>query len=119
MGVGILNANGKKGPATALVGMENWADKTRQSVCATAQRMAGALAYDELLEWMSAEAVRRFDVDAFVQSEDLLILLSKDGVGSAGAILTSLVRAICKTGERLAQRSGGRLPAPLVIELDE
>jgi type IV secretory pathway TraG/TraD family ATPase VirD4 len=117
--IGILNANGKKGPATALVGMENWADKTRQSVYATAQRMAGALAYDELLEWTSAEGVRRFDVDAFVQSHDLLILLSKDGVGSAGAILTSLVRAICKTGERLAQRSGGRLPVPLVVELDE
>jgi type IV secretory pathway TraG/TraD family ATPase VirD4 len=117
--IGILNQYGKKGPATALVGMENWADKTRQSVYATAQRMAGALAYDELLEWTSADGVRRFDVDAFVQSEDLLILLSKDGVGSAGAILTSLVRAICKTGERLAQRSGGRLPVPLVIELDE
>ncbi|WIE56323.1 TraM recognition domain-containing protein [Curtobacterium sp. MCBD17_003] len=117
--IGILNQHGKKGPATALVGIENWADKTRQSVYATAQRMAGALAYDELLEWTSKPGVRRFDVDAFVQSEDLLILLSKDGVGSAGAILTSLVRAICKTGERLAQRSGGRLPVPLVIELDE
>ena len=81
--------------------------------------MAGALAYDELLEWTSAEGVRRFDVEAFVRSEDLLVLLSKDGVGSAGAILTSLVRAICKSGERVAQRSGGRLPVPLVIELDE
>ncbi|MFE6767265.1 type IV secretory system conjugative DNA transfer family protein [Streptomyces sp. NPDC057689] len=117
--VGILNQHGKKGPATALVGMENWADKTRQSVYATAQRMAGALAYDELLEWTSKPGVRRFDAEAFVESEDLLILLSKDGVGSAGAILTALVRAICKTGERLAQRSGGRLPVPLVIELDE
>lgn len=64
--VGILNANGKKGPATALVGMENWADKTRQSVYATAQRMAGALAYDELLKWTSAEGVRRFDVDVIL-----------------------------------------------------
>jgi type IV secretory pathway TraG/TraD family ATPase VirD4 len=117
--IGLLNQHGKKGSAMALVGMENWADKTRQSVYATAQRMAGALAYDELLEWTSKPGVRRFDVDAFVQSEDLLILLSKDGVGSAGAILTALVRAICKTGERLAQRSGGRLPVPLVLELDE
>lgn len=117
--VEILNRHGKRGPATALVGMENWADKTRQSVYATAQRMAGALAYDELLEWTSAPGVRRFDVDAFLASEDLLVLLSKDGVGSAGAILTALIRAICKSGERLAQRSGGRLPVPLVIELDE
>lgn len=117
--VEILNRHGKRGPATTLLGIEKWADRTRQSVYATAQRMAGALAYDELLEWTSAEGVRRFDVEAFVHSEDLLVLLSKDGVGSAGAILTALVRAICTTGERLAQRSGGRLPVPLVIELDE
>nr|WP_228512785.1 TraM recognition domain-containing protein [Clavibacter sp. VKM Ac-2872] len=117
--VEILNRHGRRGPAETLLGIEKWADRTRQSVYATAQRMAGAMAYDELLEWTSAEGVRRFDVEAFVRSEDLLVLLSKDGVGSAGAILTSLVRAICKTGERLAQRSGGRLPVPLVIELDE
>jgi type IV secretory pathway TraG/TraD family ATPase VirD4 len=117
--VEILNRHGKRGPAETLLGIEKWADRTRQSVYATSQRMAGALAYDELLEWTSAEGVRRFDVEAFVRSEDLLVLLSKDGVGSAGAILTSLVRAICKTGERIAQRSGGRLPVPLVIELDE
>ena len=117
--VEILNRHGKRGPAETLLGIEKWADRTRQSVYATSQRMAGALAYDELLEWTSAEGVRRFDVEAFVRSEDLLVLLSKDGVGSAGAILTSLVRAICKTGERVAQRSGGRLPVPLVIELDE
>lgn len=117
--VEILNRHGKRGPAETLLGIEKWADRTRQSVYATAQRMAGALAYDELLEWTSKEGVRRFDVEAFVRSEDVLVLLSKDGVGSAGAILTSLVRAICKTGERVAQRSGGRLPVPLVIELDE
>ena len=115
----ILNRHGKRGPAETLLGIEKWADRTRQSVYATSQRMAGALAYDELPEWTSADGLRRFDVEAFVHSEDLLVLLSKDGVGSAGAILTSLVRAICKTGERVAQRSGGRLPVPLVIELDE
>ena len=117
--VEVLNRHGKLGPATTLVGIEGWADKTRQSVYATAQRMAGALAYDDLLEWTSTPGVRRFNVDAFVQSDDVLILLSKDGVGSAGAILTALVRAICTSGERLAQRSGGRLPVPLVLELDE
>lgn len=117
--VEILNRHGKLGPASALAGFDKWADRSRQSLYATAQRMAGALAYDDLLEWTNAHGVRRFDVDAFVQSDDLLVLLSKDGVGSAGALLTALVRAICKSGERQAQRAGGRLPVPLVIELDE
>lgn len=118
--VEILERHGKLGPATALAGFDKWADRSRQSLYATAQRMAGALAYDELLEWTSAPGVRRFDVDAFVQSNDLLVLLSKDGVGSAGALLTALVGAICKSGERQAQRTArGRLTVPLVIELDE
>ncbi|QZQ53611.1 hypothetical protein KZI27_00525 (plasmid) [Curtobacterium sp. TC1] len=63
----------------------------------------------ELLEGASAPGVRRFDVDAFVQSNNLLELLSKDDVGSAGALLTTLIGAICKSGNnrRSAPRAAG------------
>jgi type IV secretory pathway TraG/TraD family ATPase VirD4 len=117
--VDILSRHNKTGPADFIAGILLWPDKTRGSAYATAQRMASALADDELLAWTSAEGVRRFDPAAFIRSTDTLVLLSKDGEGSGGAILTALVRAICKTAQRAAENNGGRLDVPLVIELDE
>nr|WP_181716131.1 TraM recognition domain-containing protein [Cryobacterium sp.]QJS06306.1 conjugal transfer protein, TraG-family [Cryobacterium sp.] len=117
--VDILSRHNKTGPADFIAGILLWPDKTRGSAYATAQRMASALADDELLAWTSAEGVRRFDPVAFIRSTDTLVLLSKDGEGSGGALLTALVRAICKTAQRAAENNGGRLDVPLVIELDE
>jgi type IV secretory pathway TraG/TraD family ATPase VirD4 len=48
-----------------------------------------------------------------------MVLLSKSGAGSGSALLTALVRGICRNAERAAERNGGRLPVPLVMELDE
>jgi type IV secretory pathway TraG/TraD family ATPase VirD4 len=115
----ILEEHGKQGPADAIAGVMLSPDKTRGSVFATAQRMASALADDDLLLWTSAEGVRTFDPEAFIKGTDTLVLLSKDGEGSGGAILTALVRAVCKTAQRAAEANGGRLAVPLVMELDE
>lgn len=121
----ILNEHHMVGVAQTIGGVLNSAEKTMQSTFSTARRMASALKNDRLVAWTdtkahSAAAVRRFDPSQFVQSTDTLILLSKDGAGSAGAILTALVRAIGKKAERAAQRgTNGRLAVPLVMELDE
>ena len=115
----ILREHSMLGPARTVDGILNAPDKTRGSVFTTARRMASALANDRLLAWTTGEDVRRFDPAAFVTSTDTLVLLSKDGAGSGGAILTALVRAVGKKAERVAQRNGGRLPVPLVMELDE
>jgi len=115
----ILARHGRTGPSSTIEGILSWPEKTKGSVYATAQRMASALADDELLAWTSAEGVRRFSPDEFISSTDTLVLLSKDGEGSGGAILTALIRAICKTAEHAAQSNGGRLTVPLVMELDE
>jgi type IV secretory pathway TraG/TraD family ATPase VirD4 len=115
----ILEEHGKQGPADAIAGVMLSPERTRGSVFATAQRMASALADDELLQWTSAEGVRRFQPAEFITSTDTLVLLSKDGEGSGGALLTALVRAICKTAQRAAETNGGRLTVPLVMELDE
>ena len=115
----ILARHGKTGPSSTIEGILSWPDKTKGSVYATAQRMASALADDDLLAWTDTSGVRRFDPAAFITSTDTLVLLSKDGEGSGGAILTALIRAIGKTAETAAQRNGGRLPVPLVMELDE
>jgi type IV secretory pathway TraG/TraD family ATPase VirD4 len=115
----ILEEHSKQGPADAIAGVMMSPDKTRGSVFATAQRMASALADDELLQWTSAEGIRKFEPAEFITSTDTLVLLSKDGEGSGGALLTALVRAICKTAQRAAESNGGRLTVPLVMELDE
>jgi type IV secretory pathway TraG/TraD family ATPase VirD4 len=86
--------------------------------------MASALKNDRLVAWTDTAireegAVRSFDPAKFVKSKDTLVLLSKDGAGAGGAILTARVRAIGKKAERAAQRNGGRLAVPLVMELDE
>ena len=115
----ILARHGKTGPSSTIEGILSWPDKTKGSVYATAQRMASALADDDLLAWTDRTGIRRFDPAAFITSTDTLVLLSKDGEGSGGAILTALIRAICKTAETAAQRNGGRILVPLVMELDE
>ncbi|MEB0202491.1 TraM recognition domain-containing protein [Cryobacterium sp. 10I1] len=115
----ILEEHGKQGPADAIAGVMLSPEKTRGSVFATAQRMASALADDELLLWTSTEGIRRFQPAEFITSSDTLVLLSKDGEGSGGALLTALVRTICKTAQRAAESNGGRLTVPLVMELDE
>jgi len=115
------------GPAAVVAGVLASHDRTRTSTFATAHRMASALAYDELLRWTTPDqaesgesaAIRRFDPAAFVDSSDTLILLAGQETGSAGAILTALVRAVFKAAERAANRHGGRLAVPLVMELDE
>ena len=53
------------------------------------------------LEYIRSGADAR-ELAAFITSTDTLVLLSKDGEGSGGAILTALIRAICKTAETAA-----------------
>lgn len=115
----ILNENGMRGPGKTVGGVLKAPERTRGSVFTTARRMASALANDTLLAWTDVQDVRRFDPETFLRGSDTLVLLSKDGQGSGGAILTALVRAVCKRAERVAQRNGGRLVVPLVVELDE
>lgn len=115
----IMGRHGQVGPKLALEGMQNQPDKTRGSVYATAQRMASAIANDKLLAWASAPGVRRFNPEAFVRSNDTAVLISRNGPGSGGAFVASLVRSIAKAGERAASADGGRITTPVVFELDE
>jgi type IV secretory pathway TraG/TraD family ATPase VirD4 len=115
----ILERSGDPSAAMAMKGMEEQYERTRKSVCATAQRMASALSNDQAMAWTDAPGVRRFDPETFVRSKDTLILLSKKGTAASSAFLTALVRAVCKAAEQLAEDSGGRLETPFVVELDE
>jgi len=115
----VMAKHGQIGPKLALEGMKNQPDKTRGSVYATAQRMASAIANDDLLAWAMTPGVRKFDPEAFVLSNDTAVLISRNGPGSGGAFVASLVRSIGKAGERAASANGGRVRVPVVFELDE
>lgn len=119
--IGILRDNGAGNAAESMQGVLNWPEKTRGSAFATAQRMAATLEDDSLVRWTrdDEEGVRVFDPDAFVQGRGTLVLASKEGEGSGGALVAALVRAVCKAAEHRARANGGRLAVPLVIELDE
>jgi type IV secretory pathway TraG/TraD family ATPase VirD4 len=117
--VALLENHGHEGPAAVVSGILGTAERTRTSTYFTAQRMAGGLAYDDLVRWTDTEGVRLFDPVAFATSTDTLGLLAEEGGGSSGAILTALVRAVCESAKKVANRNGGRLPVPMVMELDE
>lgn len=116
----LLRKHGVEGPADNLDGISEWANRTRQSVYATSQRMGGAMANDALLQWTTPmDGVRVFDPASLAKGRDTLVLLSKNGTGSGSAFVTALVRAVCKSAQQQAEANGGRLPVPLVLELDE
>jgi type IV secretory pathway TraG/TraD family ATPase VirD4 len=56
----------------------------------------------------------------FVRSTDTLYLLSREGEGSTAPLITALAVAVCEEALAYARsRPEGRLPVPLVVELDE
>jgi hypothetical protein len=56
-----------------------------------------------------------FDAHEFVRGTGTLYSLSKEGKGSAGALVAGLTVAVTEAAEELAKRSpGGRLIVPLV-----
>lgn len=116
----LLERAGHTGPASALKGMNAQPEDTRGSVAASAQRMASALVHDELVAWSTpTPGVPVFDPARFVTGRDTLILLSQDAAGSGAAFVSTLVYAVFTAAQQTARRAGGRLPVPLVADLDE
>ena len=116
----LLKQAGHTGPAAALEGMGDQPEDTRGSVAASAQRMSSALVHDELLAWTTpTPGVPVFDPHRFVTSKDTLILLTQDAAGSGAAFVSTLVYAVVTAAQQAARRAWGRLPVPLVADLDE
>lgn len=116
----VLADHGQRGPANKLLGITKQPEKTMGSTFAVAQRMAEALSDDDMLTWTTpTPGIPAFSPQDFVRSRDTLILLSQDDDAAGGALVAATVRAVCKTAEQYAAANGGRLPVPLVLELDE
>jgi type IV secretory pathway TraG/TraD family ATPase VirD4 len=72
-------------------------------------------------QWVTDPGLRRpqFDPATFVADANTLYSLSREGVGSAGPLVLALTVAVCEAAEEFARDSGGRLPIPGTVILDE
>jgi hypothetical protein len=107
-----------------LDGLLHLPDRQRGGVYGTAARMASCLTNTRVATWITRPAGRdrrpAFDPQAFVRGDQVLYSLSREGEGSAGALVTALTVAVCEAAETLAAASpGGRLATPLTAVLDE
>ena len=111
-------------PLTAdqVAGVIESPEKQRGGVYGTARQMASCLTNKEVLRWVTSDSssLPHFDPNEFVAQGGTLYSLSKEGRGTAGALVTALTVAVVEAGEELAKtQKGGRLRAPLVGVLDE
>jgi type IV secretory pathway TraG/TraD family ATPase VirD4 len=119
--VGILRDFGWDEVADAIAAIINTVAKQRDGVYGTATNATEFLMSKRTAEWITPGLGRReLKVDEFVQGTGTLYCISKEGVGSAVAVITALTVAVLTAAETLAARSpGGRLATPLVCVLDE
>jgi type IV secretory pathway TraG/TraD family ATPase VirD4 len=119
----ILREHGYAVIASALQAHINAPEKQRGGVFGTAQEMCSFMTNRQAMRWVVSDPQRpvpAFDPHAFAVSHDTLYSLSKEGKGSAAALVTALTLAVCEAAEERAKRCrAGRLPTPMVAVLDE
>jgi type IV secretory pathway TraG/TraD family ATPase VirD4 len=105
-------------------GVINSPDKQRAGVYGTAEKIVNFLVNPAITQWVAPEDGRgtrpEFSPRDFVAGNGTLYLLSREGHGTAGPLVTALTVATIEAAEELAARSaGGRLAVPLLCVLDE
>lgn len=127
LAVELLDGTMYKEVLNELIGIYNAAPQERSGVFSTAQVMTKSLSNRQIAGWVNPHAGEEdgkgrmlFDPVKFLEGSNTLYSLSKDGSGSAKALVTALTVAVCDAGELKASAlPGGRLKTPLVVVLDE
>jgi type IV secretory pathway TraG/TraD family ATPase VirD4 len=118
--VDILRDADLHGVAAQLQGTVSGAVETRDGIYETARQYAACLLDPGIAAWVTPHReLPEFRPERFVTSRDTLFLLSKDGGGSAGAIIAAAADAVLRAAVVQAERDGGRLDPPLLAVLDE
>ena len=119
--VSVLREHGYELLGASLAAEINAPEKQRGGVYGTAEKILAFLTNRNALAWVTPGAGRvEFDAHEFVRGTGTLYSLSKEGKGSAGALVAGLTVAVTDAAEEYAKRSpGGRLPVPMVAVLDE
>lgn len=121
----ILRQHGYPLGAASIEEVVNMPDKQRAGVYGTAKQVVAFLTNRQALSWVTPSPAGvdkrlEFRPASFVRSPATLYSLSKEGVGSAGPLVTALTVAVTQAAEDLAKRSpSGRLAVPMVVVLDE
>lgn len=97
--------------------------ETRGGVYRTAAIIMSWLASPQVQAWCTPGGWGKaeFVPETFVRSQaDTLYLLSREGEGTTAPLITALTVAVCEAAMRYARtRPDGRMPTPMVVELDE
>ncbi|MGW2545035.1 type IV secretory system conjugative DNA transfer family protein [Kitasatospora sp. NPDC001574] len=118
--IDILKANGLTAIAAQLQGTVSGAVETRDGIYETARQYAACLLDPKIAVWVTpSESLPQFRPAEFVTARDTLFLLSKDGGGSASALIAAAADSVMRTAVVQAERDGGRLDPPLLAILDE
>ncbi|WP_323447805.1 type IV secretory system conjugative DNA transfer family protein [Streptomyces yaizuensis] len=121
--VDLLHDAGLDAVAAQLQGTVAGAVETRDGIYETARQYASCLLDPEIAAWVTPprrmEKIAEFHPGAFATSRDTLFLLSKDGGGSASAIIAAAADAVMRAAVIQAERDGGRLDPCLLAILDE
>lgn len=121
--IDLLQDAGLDAVAAQLQGTVAGAVETRDGIFETARQYASCLLDPGIAAWVTPtkglEKVREFKPESFATSKDTLFLLSKDGGGSASAIIAAAADAVMRAAVIQAERDGGRLDAPMLAILDE
>lgn len=123
----ILKEHGYELQYKGLESTLKLADKQRDGIFGTAEKMVQCLKSRNTLRWVAPEAGatvatdsrRQFNPKDFAQSRETIYILSKEGAGSAAPLTTALTVAIAEAMEERAERRGGRLDLPALFALDE
>lgn len=113
--------------AAGLQSTMNLADKQKDGIFGTAEKMVQCLKSRNTLRWIAptqgagvtTDKREQFDPTAFATSTETLYVLSMEGVGTAAPLTTALTVAVAEAMEERGARSGGRLPVPVVFAMDE
>ncbi|MEU1299972.1 type IV secretory system conjugative DNA transfer family protein [Streptomyces shenzhenensis] len=121
--IDLLQDAGLDAVAAQLQGTVAGAVETRDGIFETARQYASCLLDPGIAAWVTPpnglDKIREFTPQAFATSKDTLFLLSKDGGGSASAIIAAAADAVIRAAVLQAERDGGRLDPPLLAILDE
>jgi type IV secretory pathway TraG/TraD family ATPase VirD4 len=118
--VDLLRDHGLEAVAEQLHGTVNGAVETRDGIYETSRQYVACLLDPKVAAWVTPQpGLRQFRPEAFAAGRDTLYLLSKDGGGSAAALIAACADAVMRTAVIHAERAGGRLDPPMLAILDE
>lgn len=125
---GLLRTAGFDLLSDMVMGHIREPEKQRAGVYGTARQMVSCLTDREVSRWVTPARGTTVDTDPrpqfvpedFVRGKGTLYSLSREGVGTAGPLVTALTVAVVEAAEKYAtSQPGGRLSTPLLGILDE